>query len=442
MRVCARCSNIASRADARFCVHCGWPLVQACPYPACGQEVALLAEDGRPTRRCPVCKRPLKACADPHCRRLHTYAAERCLNEHGHPLMVADPDWVHEAGTPARTFSIGMPDPVVGAAQLNSTPDYRADIQAMVSVAGEVVFVVGGMMHTWQPGSATTDPTPLGETLPPGPWRLLSVGGSFFVVGAGQVQIFPFGGSSAIGRFPGRFFSQTSLGRRWVGLRAAERGCEVEFRDEAGTLIACHWLDARAEDSLPIVGGPNAVWVATTDGRIWKIDEHGASETSGPEVGSVSYAAFGRGFVRVGQKEGKTFVSQGDLIQPVEGLVAPSCPPMIDREGQVWVVGGSPSEAYVLNPYTLSVVNRIPLLVQHAAAAILLEGTSATMAVVGLDANRRTVRLIAMPAGGQIAEPYQTGPSAALLLASGDGMLHVGVRFMGDHRVRSYKLGA
>ena len=72
--ICSQCKQRNSPPNARFCVDCGYALLQPCPY-ACG-HAALPVRAGNPVAQCPSCARFTVYC--PSCFRLGTLGERSC----------------------------------------------------------------------------------------------------------------------------------------------------------------------------------------------------------------------------------------------------------------------------------------------------------------------------------------------------------------------------
>ncbi len=72
--ICSQCKQLNSPPNARFCVDCGYALLQPCPY-ACG-HAALPVRAENPVAQCPGCARFTVYC--PSCFRLATLGERNC----------------------------------------------------------------------------------------------------------------------------------------------------------------------------------------------------------------------------------------------------------------------------------------------------------------------------------------------------------------------------
>lgn len=86
---------------SRFCVHCGWPRVQECPYD-CGERNIAVIADGDSRWNCPSCRRPLARSKD-----LRSGRAYRHGEEVGEPTESFVVDWPNFGG-PRGTRTVSL----------------------------------------------------------------------------------------------------------------------------------------------------------------------------------------------------------------------------------------------------------------------------------------------------------------------------------------------
>jgi len=86
---------------SRFCVHCGWPRLQECPY-GCGERNIAVIADGDSRWTCPNCRRPLARSQD-----LRSGRAYRHGEEVGEPTDSYVVDWPNFGG-PGGTRTVSL----------------------------------------------------------------------------------------------------------------------------------------------------------------------------------------------------------------------------------------------------------------------------------------------------------------------------------------------
>ncbi len=114
MSKCVKCGEVVPTQvpEAMFCVHCGRPVGQKCPY--CGnQYVALLQDDGRVEKGCRSCGQFFKFCRA--CGRLHRITHDRCATPGcGQPLYESSTAFPFTFGPLNGTRTCVIQGPVIG----------------------------------------------------------------------------------------------------------------------------------------------------------------------------------------------------------------------------------------------------------------------------------------------------------------------------------------
>ncbi|MBI3930054.1 MAG: hypothetical protein HY319_31230 [Armatimonadetes bacterium] len=161
---CAACNTeLARRQGTQFCIQCGLPVEQRCPY----------CRKGIPTRSgsdltCPECTRRLRSCRE--CLRYYPPEDLTCINTYcpqfGVPwtLSAGTGVWPHAGGDAARSSCASKADPERLVPQWRWTAPEQAELLNPVNAMG-VVFCASRQGWVWsffEPGAERPDAVPGG----------------------------------------------------------------------------------------------------------------------------------------------------------------------------------------------------------------------------------------------------------------------------------------
>ena len=144
MAVCVRCGHLAVDR-ARFCVNCGWPLFQACPY-ECGNQNIPVAIDGDGLWQCPTCRRPLSRSLNVRSGRAYRYGD--AVEGGSHSAIVDWPNYGGPGGTRVGKLNPGGTGLTLTRSSSISVRSYDPP-QECIRTAGRTVAVLRDELHVW-----------------------------------------------------------------------------------------------------------------------------------------------------------------------------------------------------------------------------------------------------------------------------------------------------
>jgi hypothetical protein len=282
--ICYRDSEHENPAEARFCVRCGTPLQQPCPYQP-DHQVTVANNQGESPATCPICRQLLRPCDQ--CRRLHKLGQQQCLTGscHGRALPPVRSDWPALGGSVGRSGSFRLRRvPESGARsyrqwEWTTAGRHAAGISAFgmlyVSVDAQLMIVERDLPRVEWPAADLRSP------VAPGPGALLAGDGHLFALAARAAHAFTPDRLARVSSMPGRFTHQTLWNRHWLLFGAPDGEPEPQLlavpTDNVTAPPNVLWR-ATAEEALPkappVVAEDGVYW-SGRQGQLYRLNNQG-----------------------------------------------------------------------------------------------------------------------------------------------------------------------
>lgn len=219
--------------DARFCVTCGKPIAQLCPYedPSHAPLIPLREDDNRSPVNCPSCHQVFKVCNV--CGRLYSLSRIDCQTQ-GCDGSLKEPTSSHPNSTGAEDGSHSLAwDDAFGSefgvpALLDSEVFYQIAFRygRLIGLTERNVIQFVWQNGNWQrqetlglPGKANANSS------------LCLCNGYAFILIDGFAVAVSLAGFTIQTHFPGNFLKQAAKGRWWVRLSDVDRSLSVTVTD-------------------------------------------------------------------------------------------------------------------------------------------------------------------------------------------------------------------
>lgn len=424
--VCVKCGRVADVPAARFCVGCGWPLVQPCPY-SCGAEVPLQAAAG-PTARCPGCQRPFAACPD--CGRLHNARATKCLNE-DRTLTTTSHLWSGPSGHPTGTgwaslagFTPGVPEPgphIEGGA-----------FSGLACVDGKFYYAEGGRIHLFNGAhDAHVIPDLGAPDLSEG--SLIASRHSLYYAGGGNLSIVELG-THAVTTRNIKVLAHVASTNLWHGVCASPAGglvLSVEDRTDIP-------LDFGPDTLLSIHAGNSAVVITEINGRSWRLKDAELTLLSAADWITVMSWLHDDTLYQLGQTRMRSIdCATGAVIHIWDfGQIQPTCAPAMCEDTGYIFFGDSQFLTFKSN-------GEVGARAQHGFGQVsqacgVSSPAGKAMLVVGREHSGKSVNMFRVDGGQLLAVLYRGGPSATMGFAVAENLVFVASAELHNTRVRAY----
>lgn len=248
------------------------PVVQACPYPSCGERIALRT-DGLPTALCPRCGSELLYC--PRSGKLHTIheTTSTAPGFEGEPLRSSLRSWSGPGAGPSSHWSVEAARPIrlqVGRDPDTLKPPQGFPVAALIVTGGRIVYAHGANLHGYWPGTPSKQAT-LKNIVPAETWRLLAWRGKAYAVQEDGVEIVDLAAWVRESRAPGRCVAHTHTDSFWLGMMRegeATSGLTLSQSGETGTRFA---LEGRS-DEFPKLAATSREAFVGFGARLYRFD--------------------------------------------------------------------------------------------------------------------------------------------------------------------------
>jgi hypothetical protein len=200
---------------ARFCVQCGTPLVQPCPYDRT-HSLRVVDAEGRSPRACPHCGGLLRACS--RCRRLHDLRQVSCLTTAcgGRALPTEQDGWATYGGGPGRQGVARVSRAPNGARKAWTLPPLPGSRSEVISSYGNLYAAVGDRLMLAQTGGHEPIRADLPAAILDSEGVLMAEGGRLFVLTSAGAGLYA---ADRLNRLrdpiPGSFSAQFVWEGRW-----------------------------------------------------------------------------------------------------------------------------------------------------------------------------------------------------------------------------------
>lgn len=273
----------AAYEGARFCVECGSPILQPCPYGPHGEnELVPLLTDGRPTHLCPVCRKYFSVCRS--CGRLHRLDESTCrTQECQHAQLLAacrleDSALCGPGQTGCHHVRFGWSsnfeprEPVKG----------QGVARALCCVAG--IIVVMGEPPARPPflrffdekGATIYAESTLGPLSDRCQDPLVAAGGQLFALTQSSVYVVDAASGAQLLSVPYSCIGQTATSSTWIGIQSdGEKTVllrqSLPWHGEPVKIV----LDEDANTVLPVVALPKSscFLVGTREGSVYRVED-------------------------------------------------------------------------------------------------------------------------------------------------------------------------
>ncbi|MBX7135934.1 MAG: zinc ribbon domain-containing protein [Fimbriimonadaceae bacterium] len=333
-------------AGATFCVQCGMPVVQKCPYPNCGKGPVPLRTGDVPTSLCPFCGQEFLYCS--RSGRLHpTYiATSETPGCEGVVLMSSLRSWPMAGGSPRQEWSVEAAKPIAVTKpemlQPMEKPPTGFGIGAIISVGGNWIYAHGAALRTYRPGSASRQ-CGLTEVLPTESWRLLAWRGKVYAVGARTVDIVDASAFLRERTMAGQFVAQTHSSEHWVGAQVEAGKTQLVFVTSSGETVATHPL-VTPPDGFPRLAATDQAVFAAAGSRLSRVTVS-ESQPIAEIVGEIlSISIVGEGIVSLVARDGMRLDVRdfdGGTIGEIDLGCATAYRHPVTMDGRIYVIDAS-----------------------------------------------------------------------------------------------------
>lgn len=426
--VCVKCHNVIDIPGAKFCVVCGWPLEQPCPY-LCGADV-LLRAGLKATPRCRSCGRPFAACLA--CGRLHKATELVCANE-GQRLVQTSDVWSGVAGDNsgaawARLQAIGTAPPVTGPV----LPE--GGFSGLACTNGILYYAHGSSVRSMRPGGANGVVGDLGQP-DLGTWSLIASGHSVYFAAGHRLSIIEVGAES-VSSIEGRVLAQTCSDAGWFGVSQAPSG-EVRFHAEPGGDCP---LPFPSNSLAGVYTSDGWIVVAERNGRAWRyrnlelepINEPWSNLQLAWVYGSRLYL-LGNDCLQSLEPDSGRLVHQWNL-----GPTPITCAPAVSDDACYLFVGDGEYRVLGLNG-TVEGTHSHNFGFVSQACGLTINNTRAMM-VVGRGSADKRVGAFNLEGGAVLRVYYTAPPNAPVNFAIADDRVYVASAEPHSTRVRAYEV--
>ena len=420
-------------SNAKYCVQCGWPVQQECPY-ECGTIIPLLDLSGRSTPICPSCAKPFLLCT--RCGRLHGTRESHCLTIGcGLPLTSAFDVWPLENGSPSGSTWVKGGNEFEGSV-VASPAHNPGPILGPVCSGGSVFFVVGSTLRRWRPGDGEMPVPDLPAPDIDGP--LSATGSAIYFVGGGGLHRFDLQNLDRT-TFQGVVLAQVVTSSQWVGVQIVNN--IPRFRGIADEILFDRPAFESAAGVPRMFAHADKVYALSSEGRLELIERDRTSTLvqleSAPHLMAWFHANsfYCWGIDRIIRRYD---LSTFSLLRTWQLESDPTCPPILNKDtGFAFQRNGQYQEFYldgglgrVRNHSFGSISSAIGVTVHDRSAAI----------VVGRTTQGRQVASFYLDTGQLKRNMHLAGDGDSIKVALADGLVYIACSGVAPCRIRSYPL--
>lgn len=432
---CIKCRTQSDVDDASYCIKCGWPLVQPCPY--CEQQVGLLRE-GRPTPKCPHCKQVFAVCPPP-CGRLHQVGEQKCLNE-GNDLVATCELWANQTGGPSRTHTIQWP-------ALPSPDRVRAGPNELTGEIFGLVATGRCFYYAWREptrnhavvkgisldGDDFTWPD-LGIPARVDDALVAVRDATYYIDQGGWHRL---DGTGRRESFDGTIIAQASLGDHWGGVVVGPSGVQIRLGESTLGELPSDF----DQNCFALLSDFGPTWISRVDGTIWRADAGRLLKLGGSDQPVVQAWAFQERIYALTESGllSSHQAQTGELIHQwrINGFEFDTPAVMIGDYGYIFHDDGQFSTFYIhggtpeVKQHSYGRVNQV--------AGMQLESADEGLALVsGRTQEGRQIAAVGLTSCRTHELYFKAHATSKVLFALADQTIAVAVSAKGDVRVRMY----
>ena len=268
--ICPRGEHLSGPEDARFCVECGWPIRQTCPYDA-DHWIPLTAGRTAPQQSCPICSRVFSHC--PGCHRLYTIRPRKCNTPSCHKAELVAPhsDWPCDLGSTRRTNCLARPRGDLPREVLKISASGEGPVR-VISSYGRLYTVCGRRLAIPVDGGEAVQPQTLASVVADTTEALACFRGHLGVLTEHAALLADPGSLEILHSIPGEFLGQTAFGDEWILTRSGPAAGEPPLlifdinSYESRPLLLPDTGESASAPKLCVDG--ETLWIACSDARL------------------------------------------------------------------------------------------------------------------------------------------------------------------------------